>query len=170
MNISEKRISQLITQYIKGILNAVDKMELDKWLEQPENKKIFDKIIDKQNIINKSICYESYDVDLAWKHHRSQFPNQAINRRRWISYAAAILLPLTVIGSIFLMKQVDVKQEITEHQILPGKSSAMIYFSDGDIVNFDNDTMNSFVKQNIEIKKLDGKLIINSRISEAKIV
>ncbi len=172
MDISEKRIAQLITRYIKGTLTDVEKAELDQWLlAQPGNQKLFEKITNKQNIINKSIRYDSYDVDAAWKILHPKLSGQIIIKRKWISYAAAIFLPLAVLASVWLITQMGGEQQIAEHQILPAKNSATIYFSDGGVQSLDNDSARVIVKPNMEIEKLEGKLIIHSKIpSDIKLI
>jgi hypothetical protein len=162
MHLTNERINQLIVQYIKGTLNDIEKTELNKWLKHPKNRILFDKITDKQNIINKSICYDSYNIKQAWKNQRFELQAQIKSGRKWFAYAAATLLPLIVIATILFVKQIGINPQIAEHQILPGESNAMIYFSDGEIINLDSDTSNVFFKQNLKIKKLDKKLIIVS--------
>ncbi len=171
MDVPEKRIAQLITQYIKGTLPDVGKTELNQWLAQPGNQKLFEKITNKQSIIDKCIRYNAYDVDAAWKILHPKLSGQIIIKRKWISYAAAIFLPLAVLASVWLINQMGGEQQIAEHQILPAKNSATIYFSDGGIQSLNNDSVRIIVKPNMEIEKLEGKLIIHSKIpSDIKLI
>jgi ferric-dicitrate binding protein FerR (iron transport regulator) len=92
MELTPDHISQLISKFLTGKLSKEEKATLDKWLEDPYNEMQFYKIIDAGAFLDKMEQYKKFDSVKAF---------QKVNRKhrsykKWIGYAAVIVLPLAI--------------------------------------------------------------------------
>lgn len=161
MHTPNKNISSLITSYIKGELTDVQKEELDVWLENSKNKQLFDEIVTKERILNKCNDYDAFDMNKAWS-QIDQKISKKTNYRKWLAYAAVILLPLAI-GFLILNQVTEHEPMLAEvHSITPGESNAVIYFSNGEIVNLENDTSRVIrSEENLLVERTNNQLRIN---------
>ncbi|MBI9057202.1 MAG: FecR domain-containing protein [Labilibaculum sp.] len=161
MRTPNKNISNLIASYIKGEITDIQKEELDIWLENSKNKQLFDEIVTKERILDKCNDYDAFDMNKAWI-QIDQKISKKTDYRKWLAYAAVILLPLAI-GFLVL-------NQVTEHEpmlaevkpITPGESNAVIYFSNGEIVNLQNDTSSVIrSEENLLVERNNNQLRIN---------
>ncbi len=137
-------IAEMINRYLKDELSLIEKEKLQKWIdEKPENKKLFDKIIDEENIKNKLKKYQNFNNKEAW----DKIYNKTINTRKntkiitlkILKYAAVILIPILIGGYIIYNQYLIINKNITEiPQIEPGSQKAILILENGQSVNLGN--------------------------------
>jgi ferric-dicitrate binding protein FerR (iron transport regulator) len=81
-----------MNKFLTGKLSKEEKATLDKWLEDPYNEMQFYKIIDAGAFLDKMEQYKKFESVKAF---------QKVNRKhrsykKWIGYAAVIVLPLAI--------------------------------------------------------------------------
>ncbi len=164
MNVLNNKISKLIVKSIKGSLQGSEVKILNEWLRDSQNKELFDRITNKQNIIEKSLRYNSYNIEEAWSKLNIEVHNTRSVYGKWISIAAAVIIPLVAI-SIILFNQLDrnIKLPIAQERIIePGETNAYIYLSDGKTFDLKKDTASIIQQGNLIIKRLDDRIAIKS--------
>lgn len=166
-NINQE-LSGLIYGYIRGTLSASERQKLELWLQEPANRSLFDKISNKEYILQKSLLYDKYEVEKNW---------QAINgriipgrvKRNWLFYAAAVIIPVLLVGSGFFIfhtvSRTTEKSLVTE--IFPGESGATLYLANGRVVDL-NVVQSGVVASDQQVKMTNatGELICEAKASE----
>lgn len=161
MHTPNKNISNLIVNHLRGELNEAQQKELDEWLLTSRNQELFERIVSKENILNKSIELDAFNQEKAWSNIDKKIRKKT-DYRKWLSYAAVILLPLAI-GFLILNQVPEHEAGLAEVQtIKPGGSNAVIYFSNGDIVDLKKDT-SSFIRseENLLVERDSNLLRIN---------
>ena len=59
-------IETLILKYLQGELTEGEQRELDEWLKDDRNKKLFSRLINKQRILVKMERLDEYDWEKSW--------------------------------------------------------------------------------------------------------
>ncbi|WP_421918829.1 FecR family protein [Marinifilum sp.] len=161
MHISEYKISELIVKHLKDQLSAEQENHLNKWLKKPEKKELFDQIVSKERILKKSLEYDEFNQEAAWAKLDKQIKPK-IDYRKWLAYAAVLLIPMAI-GFLLLYETPEYELSLAEVQeIKPGSSNAVIYFSNGEVVDLSKN--NSEVirsKENLLIERDSNQLKIN---------
>jgi hypothetical protein len=134
-------IAKLIYKSIANINTADDKVILEKWLDYNENKALYNKIIDKNNIQDKLSIYNQIDTDKIYKRLEAQMqreqdrPVVPIYRKAWFKYTAAASIALLVSLTIFLNKGDNTTQFtepiIVNNNIEVGTDKATLTLTDG---------------------------------------
>lgn len=105
-------ISRLISRHIAGELTAAEREQLDRWLSDQANSKLFGEIISEETMREKIGCYRNENVQAAFESFALRRARMASRSRRLRWYAAAgIMIPLMVAG-LFLLRQ-------TPHEAAP---------------------------------------------------
>ncbi len=161
MHAPNKNISNLIVNYLRGELDEAQQKELNEWLKIPHNLNLFERIVSKENILNKSFEQDTFNQEKAWSAIDKKI-GKTTNYRKWLSYAAVILLPLAI-GFLILNQVPEYEADLAEIQtIKPGGSNAVIYFSNGEVVNLKKDTSSLIRSQeNLLIERDRNRLRIN---------
>ena len=60
-------IETLILKYLQGKLAEEEKRQLDEWLKDDRNKKLFSRLVNKQRILVKMERLDEYDWEKSWK-------------------------------------------------------------------------------------------------------
>ncbi|PCH70336.1 MAG: hypothetical protein COC06_04920, partial [Bacteroidales bacterium] len=156
-----KNTSKLIVNYLRGELDEAQQKELNEWLKISRNQELFDRIVSKENILNKSFEQDTFNQEKAWSTIDGKI-GKTTNYRKWLSYAAVILLPLAI-GFIILNQETEYEAGLAEVQtIKPGGSNAVIYFSNGEIVDLKKDTSSLIRSQeNLLVERDSNRLRIN---------
>lgn len=133
-------IADLIVKQIRGTLTPDEQTELDTWIsEDPEHKKLFQRATDPKNQLSRLEVYTMFDKEKVWAALEDElFPTRTMqfSAKRFLRYAAAILLPLLVAGAayLFLLKPSPTALAELDEVILPGSQKAMLILSDGGTV------------------------------------
>ncbi|MCT4603991.1 MAG: DUF4974 domain-containing protein [Marinifilum sp.] len=161
MHISKNKISELIVKHLKGQLDANQENELKKWLKKPGKKERFDQIVSKERILQKSFEYDEFNQEAAWTKLDKQIKPK-LDYKKWLAYAAVLLIPLAI-GFLLLQKTPEYETGLAEVQkIEPGSSNAVIYFSNGEIVDLSKDTSGVIrSKENLLVERDSNQLKIN---------
>jgi len=153
------RISVLITRKICGDISLEEQAELDGWVNQSaDNKKLFDKLQNHQNLKDYQRKYEFFNTDSAWKIVSGEL--FAAHRRKLIlmkalKYAAFLALPLLVAGIGYYFYSKSPASEITASgadNIMPGSPKARLILADGQTYHLDDEKAFNFLEE-------DGTLI-----------
>lgn len=161
MHTPKKHISNLIVNHLRGKLDEAQQKELNEWLKIPRNQELFERIVSKKNILNKSFEQDTFNQEKAWSLIDRKIGKRT-NYRKWLSYAAVILLPLAI-GFLILNQVPDYEAGLADAQtIKPGGSNAVIYFSNGEMVDLKNDT-SSLIRseENLLVERDSNRLRIS---------
>lgn len=157
---NQLNIADIIFSYIRGTISEKDKLLLDKWIKSsPENEKLFASLCLKKSFEVKSELYKSFELQNRYSHIERTIRRKSNLRMiyRYSSIAAAVLLPiLIVLVLVKYPKQIHDKVTLTG-QINPGKSSAILYTSDGKSIDLE--------KEEFVIKDVNGANIENKNRS-----
>ncbi len=159
-------IADLIVKDIKGKLNASEKSELDAWVnEDPENAVSYKKAKDAKRQLSKLEVYKLFNVDKAWSAIEDElFKTKTINlfSTRILRYAAAILLPILIIGGasyLFFNQKTTNTLASIDAVIKPGTQKAVLILSNGGTVDLENETSPAQIDENyVNITNIDKQL------------
>lgn len=159
----EQHIAELITLKQQGKLDASGEQELERWLEEdPALRDIIERIADRDQLLEKLKTYALFDKDgVQSRLEEELFGKKTIrlNSSILLRYAAAILLPLLVLGGMawWLLGKTDtdLMAEIDTH-IHPGHDRAVLVLSDGSSIELDPSLdMERMEEGNATIRKAD---------------
>jgi len=168
------KLAQLLAKELSGDLSEKEKKQLT-FFEQDEEKReiilsVREKAIDSERLKRyKTFNVEEARKKVGWKirFRKQTKPQKTFNLLR---YAALIALPIALAGYlvyIFTVTQPDMLSQVSR-DIKPGEKNAMLYFSNGDVINLKEDT-SSFIcsKDNLLVKKDSIQLRFNSDLLHA---
>lgn len=151
-------IIKLINKQINGEMTNEEHFALEDWLKTPSNKALFDRLTNKELLLKKRFEYDEYNVEQAWQKLNKRITPR-LNFKRWIGYAAAIVLPLALFYAVYHLSEVPHvdKNQLVE-TILPGQRKAILVLSDGQQVELTAaDTTIQRHSTNIQIDSLGAK-------------
>lgn len=137
------KIELLIYRFLQGELSESERQILDSWLQEGKHREWFERICDKENILQRSFYFDRLDKERenTWRklEQKSGLRRRAM-WRRWV-VAASLVIPLLV-GMMYQMRQQaePVGQELYQDQIMPGMSVAQLRLPDGNVVNLSRDS------------------------------
>ena len=138
-------IVDLIIKKINGSITVEQESKLEDWVtESPENESVFKKATDPKCQLDKLEIYHLFEKEKVWAAIDEQisFPRTIrLNSRRFMSYAAAILLPIMIAGFawIYFGRKEQVSMATIDTVIQPGSQKALLVLSDGATIEFDDD-------------------------------
>ena len=139
-------IAGLIAKKIKGEISSAEQKELELWIQsKPDNKAIFNEATDTGVQLNKLEVYNLFRKEKVWTQLEDElFATKTVRLtpRTFIRYAAAILLPLMVLGGlayIFLNNPAPQTLADIDSLITPGTQRAMLILSDGKQVELEGE-------------------------------
>lgn len=140
-------ISHIIVRYLRNELTDSEQQLLKQWLVDPKNQELFERLVDKQTLLDKSFEYDNDNPEKAWSNINRQI-NNPFKPLKLLKYAATILLPLLV--TLIIYRQMDVKNiEVSQQtEVEIGEKSAIIYLSDGQLINLKQDTSSLIRSEN----------------------
>ena len=91
-----------------NIISTNDKVTLDNWLAKDDNRRLYNKIINKDNIQDKQKLYSNIDTDKIYKRLESKILEQQekpvipLRRKAWFKYASvAVVAGILALGYFF---------------------------------------------------------------------
>ena len=97
-------IETLILKYLQGKLAEGEKRQLDEWLKDDRNKKLFSRLVNKQRILVKMERLDEYDWEKSWKvMERKLRERKKFSWKYWGMVAS--LLGIVLLGTWVLMKK-----------------------------------------------------------------
>jgi len=180
-----KNVVELISKEVCGELNAEETSKLSSWIkEQPENELLYNQIRNSENFRNRNSNFQDIDVLAGWErlNDKIERSSKIVKIRKVLGWAAAILIPIMVVGgfSIYFQSRELVENKVVQvHEILPGKPRAILVLDDGKSVMLDSldqlaitekdGTMIERGAQSLNYSKNSGKSITENIYNTVKI-
>jgi ferric-dicitrate binding protein FerR (iron transport regulator) len=166
-------LGRLIAKYMQGELDDQEKIQLEQWLQaDSRNQEIFKKLTDEHSIQQELETFSANDKAAAWQNIVQQTGYKSkSNKKRWISYAAAILV-LAALGITLTQKHKENQQTLAANKpvkdLLPGTNKATLTLADGSTLVLDSNQHGKIAnQQNVVIKAdEDGKLVYEASRGE----
>lgn len=138
-------IELLIYRFLRGELSVRERERLEAWLREGNHRACFDKIRDKENMLQKSFYFDKLDRkrDNTWRllERKTGLRGRAIVRR-W-TVAASVMIPL-LLGVIYFeasRKAEVIRHEPRQEEIVPGMAVAKLLLPDGGVVDLGKDSV-----------------------------
>ena len=169
-------IAELIVKKIKGTINSEEMEVLDKWIKMSsDNSSLYKRATDTKSQLDKLEVYGLFEKEKSWNFIENeifQTKTVRLNSRRILSYAAAILLPILIIGGVALTYFGNKSQPTIasiDSVIKPGTQRAVLVLSDGGSFELDKEAISSEIKQgNAKITNRNNSLVYQDEISSRK--
>lgn len=150
-------ISELIVKYIKKELSIEEEEILNKWLGESEaNQILFRKLLNTKIDGSNNEFLPVLDKKQAWE-NVLRHTSKSYRKYNYIKYAAAVLLPILFIGTIYFVSNEDEKSisayfsklsdSIANEDILAPNMEALLTLADGSIVSLDESNPNFSIQQ-----------------------
>ena len=138
-------IETLILKYLQGELTEGEQRELDEWLKDDRNKKLFSRLINKQRILVKMERLDEYDWEKSWN-----VVERKLHGRRKFSWKywgiAASLLGIVLLGTwMFMERNEENSPMVVIRGVEPGRVFAELVLTGGKIVELSKDSNNLFL-------------------------
>lgn len=164
------QIAQLIAQKIKGGLSSDGAEELQRWIdEDPDHEALFKRLQTNEHLLSKLDIYELFNKEVVWdKLEQELFATKVVkmDTRKWMRYAATLLLPLLLSGALFYYftsQPTDSLADIDE-VIEPGVQKATLVLADGELIDLTNETApKTMVQGSSQIVKEDASLAYSEK-------
>jgi len=146
------KISELIVKKIKGDITSAELDVLNSWLENVENKKLYERILDDQNLLEKLDVYSMFNDQKAWKKIQDQLEDKKTFHLvpKVLMRYAAILVPIIMvtIATVYFIRQENRQQaNLINVQFKPGSQKAMLILADSSSVQLHDDNALQEIKQ-----------------------
>ena len=178
------RITSLIEKFLEEQLPLEEEKELNEWLaEAEENRIFFQQITDKSILREKLKIYQSTNSDAIWQKTVqkidggklvSLYPEKKVYRISYtkIAAAAAVILFISAGTWYYFGQPVQKQTAKTENNnnkalpvsnlIIPGSTKAILTLADGSTIDLNGVQNGALAKQGqTQVTKNDGRLIYN---------
>ena len=152
-------IETLILKYLQGKLAEEEKRQLDEWLKDDRNKKLFSRLVNKQRILVKMERLDEYDWEKSWKvmekklHERKKF-----SWKYWGMVAS--LLGIVLLGTwVFMEKNEKKSPVVVMRGVEPGGVFAELVLPDGKIVEWNKDSNNLFLGESGKVLRNENGVL-----------
>ena len=155
----DPRIELVIYRFLRGELSASECEMLESWLREGRHRELFEKICNKENMLEKSFYFDRLDNrrEKTWlRLERATGMSRRLVLRRW-TVAASIMVPQKI-GIMYLnMRRVEPGvPELRQERIVPGVSTAQLYLPDGKVVDLGKDSI-------CDLQLFEGGRFVNER-------
>lgn len=162
-------IETLILKYLQGELTEGEQRELDEWLKDDRNKKLFSRLINKQRILVKMERLDEYDWEKSW----NVVERKLHGRRKffWKYWGiAASLLGIVLLGTwMFMERNEENSPMVVIRGVEPGRVFAELVLPGGKIVELSKDSNNLFLGEGGNIlRNENGVFFENSSVREKR--
>ena len=152
-------IETLILKYLQGKLAEEEKRQLDEWLKDDRNKKLFSRLVNNQRILVKMERLDEYDWEKSWKvmekklHERKKF-----SWKYWGMVAS--LLGIVLLGTwVFMEKNEKKSPVVVMRGVEPGGVFAELVLPDGKIVELNKDSNNLFLGESGKVLRNENGVL-----------
>lgn len=141
----DSKIELLVYRFLRGELSVEEREELDGWLQDGKHREWFERIRNRENILQKSFHFDQLNKGRKECWRRLEKSTGLWRRRvmrRWMLTAASLMIPLLV-GLLYhdvLWNNEPLMRE-KKMEIVPGGASAMLYLPDGKVVDLGRDSV-----------------------------
>lgn len=155
-------IARLIARFADGKLSDEELTELENWKNStPENTRLFERIIHKENRLSNHQQMQSVDVRSAWKATQKELRPLRYRRiQKFLRYAAIILLFIT--SAAFVYYILNENNRLLEKQrsesIGPGGPKATLILSEGEKYDLEDE-------KNVVVEDQGGIIVENKNFA-----
>ena len=139
-------IAELIAQKVEGKISPEGAKELQKWIdESPDNLALIERLQDDNHLLNKLEIYELFNSEAVWqKLEKARFATKVVNMdtKKWLRYAATILLPIMLAGALFYYFNGQSTNSLAniDEVIEPGVQKATLILAEGEHIDLTSQT------------------------------
>jgi ferric-dicitrate binding protein FerR (iron transport regulator) len=159
------QIANLIVKKIRGTITPDELAELESWIQKdPENQALFVRATDPKKQLSRLEIYGLFDKERVWSALEDQlFPAKTIafSGRRFLRYAAAILLPVLIAGGAWFILSNPAPTTLADldEVIRPGSQKAVLILSDGGEVILDSELAPDEIREGDAIIRNNQKIL-----------
>ncbi len=152
-------IETLILKYLQGKLAEGEKRQLDEWLKDDRNKKLFSRLVNKQRILAKMARLDEYDWEKSWKvMERKLRERKKFSWKYWGMVAS--LLGIVLLGTwVFMEKNEKKSPVVVMRGVEPGGVFAELVLPDGKIVELNKDSNNLFLGESGKVLRNENGVL-----------
>ena len=152
-------IETLILKYLQGKLAEGEKRQLDEWLKDDRNKKLFSRLVNKQRILVKMERLDEYDWEKSWKvMERKLRERKKFSWKYWGMVAS--LLGIVLLGTwVFMEKNEKKSPVVVMRGVDPGGVFAELVLPDGKIVELNKDSNNLFLGESGKVLRNENGVL-----------
>ena len=152
-------IEILILKYLQGKLAEGEKRQLDEWLKDDRNKKLFSRLVNKQRILVKMERLDEYDWEKSWKvMERKLRERKKFSWKYWGMVAS--LLGIVLLGTwVFMEKNEKKSPVVVMRGVEPGGVFAELVLPDGKIVELNKDSNNLFLGESGKVLRNENGVL-----------
>ena len=162
---------QILAKMKSGEIEDRELEYLNEWLNQSkENKLLLDKIMNEENRSRREELLKQIDLEKAWEKYSMKIERKKnLLFLRICKYAAAILLPITILTLVFLPERLHEKERAEElAQIVPGSKNARLILDNGENLYLDNSKAFEFKEKDGTTIKKENDLLTYQKSEEHK--
>jgi len=141
----------IIWRNLNGIATANEQGELHEWLQKDaRHQQLYEhlKVSNEQEYV-----LSDTQIENQWRRLQNRIDEKpALHIRKWLQYAAAILLPLMIGAGVIYLSNKEEQRIETAHQVEPGSSKAKLKLGNGEYLELD-------VNSNAIIKDEKGQIL-----------
>ncbi len=171
---TDQNIEKLIQKRFNRNISSKEEEILHQWIsESGENLKLYKKMLKHHVYLRDSHLIDQINERKAWSYIDSNITSSRKAKIRYLNiirYAAAILLPLIMVGAIYYytMKDDEYKEAFAYIEtIQPGTDKAILNLSNGEEIMLENKKADRilFESKNIRIKDSSNMIVYKSKAS-----
>jgi hypothetical protein len=158
-----ENIEILIFKYLQGDLSEGERENLERWLKDGRNKRVFSRLVDKHRIMAKMERLGEYDWQRSWSHMEGKLHGR--KRLPWMRWVvAASVFGIVALGlRVFFHGEEDSSSAVAEGRVVPGMSYAELVLPDGKVVELHRDSTRVFLAENgNSLKNENGVLFFSA--------
>lgn len=155
------RIIYLLDAERHNTLSFSEQKELQTWLLNPVNKRLYDKLKDPEEKNRALRELYAYDVDDNFEVFLELVSEERELKKNWrfqrlLPYAAAVTIFISSLVYLLVYQQEVLKEE----DIRPGRSFASLTLADGTVLDLDDEKSEVFKNSGLEILTDTGGLVV----------
>ena len=136
-------IEKIISRQLLGEkLTGEEQKQLQTWLDESErNHRLYDELRGEYFDVNSYKAYRRIDSDKAWKKfQKATLCIQPTLFHRFLKYAAILILPLVIAGTILYSEYQSSQRNLTA-VIVPGSTGAVFRTAEGKTMDLNEETL-----------------------------
>ena len=171
MGEKEIEVKKLIIKSLLSEISEEENKKLENWIKENEsNKLLYNKIIDKQNLVKKINILDSINEEKSFKQIKKNLKtNSKSNKVRLLNLSYKIAASVILMISIFYTTQYF----LTETQTLnfkPGENQALLFIEGNEPINLTNKSNENIKVNNTEVKINNNEVVYTAPRSSSLFV
>lgn len=170
-------IARWIASEVREELNPDDLLKLRAWIDEcPENRRLYSNIKKSTNFNDRNTKLQEIDTQGGWNEFalRIEKKMKIVAIKKVFNYAAAIILPLILVGGIYYYSTILAIQKNSLAQvnlIQPGSTKAILVLNSGESMLLDSvNALSITEKDGTLINKSKGELNYTNQSKKASIL